>query len=88
MIMMMLRMLMMTVSIIWLASPPSRTLTDESGVSMNACVQYLDDYDDGGDGDDGDDNDDNDDEDKDGQFCTTGPNISLGGIWVGWSFRK
>ena len=22
-----------------------------------------------------------------GQFCTTGPNISLGGIWVGWSFR-
>ena len=23
-----------------------------------------------------------------GQFCTTGPNISLGGIWVGWSFRK
>ena len=65
MIMMMLRMLMMTVSIIWLASPPSRTLTDESGVSMNACVQYLDDYDDGGDGDDGDDGDDNDDEDKD-----------------------
>ena len=22
------------------------------------------------------------------QFCTIGPNISLGGIWVGWSFRK
>ena len=22
------------------------------------------------------------------QFCTTGPNISLGGIWVGWSFRN
>ena len=21
------------------------------------------------------------------QFCTTGPSISLGGIWVGWSFR-
>ena len=23
-----------------------------------------------------------------GQFFTTGPNISLGGIWVGWLFQE
>ena len=39
-IMMLMMKLMLTVSIIMLASPPGRTLTDESGVSPNAWTLY------------------------------------------------